>query len=306
MEEAKLRFLSSIVIILIAVVPAYAIGQGGIEFDMLSTGVGARPLGMGGAFTAVADNADCPFYNPAGLANIYFKEITTTQTKLSTDADHYYISYVQPLGKGSLGISWIQVGTGSLTQTSATVDAYNEVINLNSFSYFTNAYLISYGMKLTKRIAAGLTAKYLSSDMTRQTGGQAHGYSVSPGVLVRPSEIFTLGFKIDELFNNLSWGTGTSEKAPPNLHLGMAVRSNISGLFALDFSQILKSGYTGSISAGYEWEREGLAFRLGYADSAMTAGAGFRSGVAQIDYAYVQQTSLSKDNVHRISLSGRW
>jgi hypothetical protein len=31
---------------------------------------GARPLGMGGAFTALSDDANALFYNPAGLANI--------------------------------------------------------------------------------------------------------------------------------------------------------------------------------------------------------------------------------------------
>src|SRR3990170_3935872 len=31
---------------------------------------GVRPLGMGGAFTAVADDENAMFYNPAGLNNI--------------------------------------------------------------------------------------------------------------------------------------------------------------------------------------------------------------------------------------------
>lgn len=287
----------------------YAVGQGGVAFDMLSAGVGARPLGMGGAFTAVADDADSPFWNPAGLAGISANEITTMQTRLSTDTDHYYVSYIQPLWRGSLGVSWIQLGTGGLTQTSSTTDAYNEVQNLGYFNYFSNAYLLSYGMQLTEKVAAGITAKYLNSDMTGISGGQARGYSVSPGVMVKPTDAFTLGLKVDELLNKMSWGTGSSEKSPPKLHMGMSFRpilSRISGLFALDFSQVLKDGYGGSIAAGYEWEREGLALRLGYDSAAMTAGAGFQSGVAKIDYAYVQQLSLTKDNVHRISLSGIW
>jgi len=298
-----------LILLVTTATPIVAVGQAGIEFDMLSAGVGARPLGMGGAFTAVADSSDSPFWNPAGLSSVNFNEITTTQTRLSTDADHYYVSFVQPLGRGTLGISWIQVGTGGLTQTSATVDAYNEVTNLGVFSYFSNAYLVSYGLNLTKKIAAGLTAKYLSSDMTQISGGQASGYSVTPGVLVKPSDSLTLGLKVDELLNELKWGTGSVEKSPPVLRLGLAVRPilpRISGLFALDFSQVLRSGYVGSVAAGYEWAREGLALRLGYAESAITAGAGFQSGVAKIDYAYVQQRVLTQDNVHRISLSGRW
>lgn len=37
-------------------------------------------------------------------------EITTMQTKLLTDADYYYVSYIGPAWGGTLGVSWIQVG----------------------------------------------------------------------------------------------------------------------------------------------------------------------------------------------------
>ncbi|OGC03933.1 hypothetical protein A2276_04875 [candidate division WOR-1 bacterium RIFOXYA12_FULL_43_27] len=308
MDVAKSLFLSSFCLLL-AVAPAFAVGQAGLDFDVLSVGVGARPLGMGGAFTAVADNADAPYWNPAGLGYLKNNEITTMQTRLSTDADHYYVSYIQPLWKGTLGISWIQISAGSLSNTSATVDAYNEVNTISIFSYFSNAYLLSYGLKITERISAGLTAKYLSSDMSKISGGQGYGYSIAPGVMLKPNDIFTIGLRIDELFNKVVWGTGSAEKAPPKLHLGIAARPvlpKISGLFSLDFSQTMKEGYIGSFALGYEWERQGLSLRCGYADSSFSAGAGFESGVARIDYAYVQSNELTRSNCHRISLSGKW
>ena len=43
---------------------------------------GARPMGMGGAFTAVADDANAPYWNPAGLALNPEVSITGT-TKLN-------------------------------------------------------------------------------------------------------------------------------------------------------------------------------------------------------------------------------
>ena len=322
--------------------PVFAAGQAGLDIAVLKAGVGARPLGMGGAFTAIADNADAPYWNPAGLSQIKQQEINTMQTKLSTDTDHYYISYVRPLGRGTLGISWIQVGIGTITQTSATLDAWNEVQTINVFSYFSNAYMLSYGLPLNPNISVGMTAKYLTSDMFQIAGGQAYGYSITPGLLLvlrsavesgeslrvgsqasaqrqtpyvspdattqRP--MLALGIKIDELLNEQSWGTGTTEKVPAKARLGVAIRPakgllNNSTL-ALDLAQTLKSNYAAELSAGYEWSKDGLSLRAGYTESVFTAGAGFKSGVAQIDYAYVQQTSLSKENVHRISLSGKW
>jgi len=287
---------------------AGAQGQAGTDIAVLKAGVGARPLGMGSAFTAVADNADAPYWNPAGLGRLDNKnEITAMQTRLSPDTDHYYISYVRPALGGTLGISWIQVGLGNINQTSSEVDVHNEVQNLSVFSYFSNAYLLSYGRNLNDHISIGLTGKYLTSDMFGVSGGQAYGYSVTPGILLRPATRVTIGLKIDELFNQQSWGTGTVEKVPPKLRIGLAYHSPNPGLFALDISQTIKSGYAAEASVGYEWaSRDGLSLRLGYGDGGLTTGAGFTSGHTRIDYAYVTQRDLSKDNVHRISLTGIW
>src|SRR3989338_7728825 len=37
--------------------------------ETLMDGIGIRPLGMGAAFTAVADDQNAAFYNPAGLGD---------------------------------------------------------------------------------------------------------------------------------------------------------------------------------------------------------------------------------------------
>ena len=163
-------------------------GQAGTDIAVLKAGVGARPLGMGSAFTAIANNADAPYWNPAGLGFVSSNEITTAQTKLSTDADHYYLSYVRPALGGTLGVSWIQVGLGNIEITpseEAVKRNNNEAQVLGIFSYFSNAYLLSYGKKLNDHISVGLTAKYLTSDMTSISGGQAWGWSVTPGILVK-------------------------------------------------------------------------------------------------------------------------
>ncbi|KAF0134213.1 MAG: hypothetical protein FD145_856 [Candidatus Saganbacteria bacterium] len=141
---------NALLITILASSMAFAAGQAGVDLSFLGAGVGARPLGMGGAFVAVADNADSPFWNPAGI--IKKSEITTMTTKLSSDSDHYYMSYVLPVFKGTVGISWIQVGTGNISQTSKEVDNYNEVYNLGVFSSFSNAYMLSYAREINDNL----------------------------------------------------------------------------------------------------------------------------------------------------------
>jgi len=309
-----MRYLTLLFIVSLLIVHcAFAQGQAGTDIAILNAGVGARALGMGSAFTAIADNADAPYWNPAGLGQVTSSEITTMQTKLSTDADHYYISYVRPALGGTLGISWIQIGLGSISQTSAEVDINNEVQNLSIFSYFSNAYLLAYGKNLNDHISVGLTGKYLTSDMAGISGGQGSGYSVTPGLLIRlssivsrPSSIVTIGLKLDDALNQQQWGTGTVEKVPPKLRLGLAYHAPNPGTFAVDVSQTMRSNYSPDVSAGYEWADRFLSFRVGYAGSGLTAGAGFAINQARVDYAYVNNRELSSSNVHRISLSGIW
>lgn len=287
-------------------------GQAGLDIAVLKAGVGARPLGMGSAFTAIADNADAPFWNPAGLSLVKDHEISAMQTKLSTDADQYYVSYVQPFLGGGLGISWIQIGTGSITQTTATTDAYNEVQTLGIFSFYSNAYMLAYGQDINDKLSFGVTAKYLTSDMpglVSVEGASAWGYSVTPGLLYKVNDQLTLGLKVDELVNKQKWGTDTEEIVPSKTRLGGAYRTSFLGMkmvIAGDVSQINKAGYLPEGSEGAELTLGNLSFRIGYTDTAFTAGAGFKQEHVGIDYAYVTQTALTMENVHRISLTGYW
>lgn len=55
---------------------------GGVPFEEKAFPIGARAIGMGGAFTAVSDDATAPFWNPAGLSRVpHF------QTTLEVGAD---------------------------------------------------------------------------------------------------------------------------------------------------------------------------------------------------------------------------
>jgi len=49
---------------------------------LFDVGMGARALGMGGAFVAVADDANAIYYNPAGLALIDGHDVTSMYSTL--------------------------------------------------------------------------------------------------------------------------------------------------------------------------------------------------------------------------------
>jgi len=61
-----------------------------VNFDELNgsdlgMGIGARAIGLGGAFVSIADDASATFWNPAGLSHI-----TSNRLLLSADLpDHF-------------------------------------------------------------------------------------------------------------------------------------------------------------------------------------------------------------------------
>jgi len=79
----------------------------------MENGGGARALGMGGAFTAVADDPSTTFWNPAGLASAEKREILLMHSERFGDLiDRDFAVYSQPVNWALFG------GEASGTTTS--------------------------------------------------------------------------------------------------------------------------------------------------------------------------------------------
>src|SRR6185436_19321357 len=68
------RLLHLVVLLAVATAPLQA------AFE--DTGWGARPVGMGGAFTAISDDSNAPLYNPAGLVQVQWNEVSAMYSRL--------------------------------------------------------------------------------------------------------------------------------------------------------------------------------------------------------------------------------
>src|SRR5450755_215494 len=89
---------------------------------------GARPVGMGGAFTAIADDSNAPLYNPAGIVQVQWNEMSAMYSRLfsgltlysgnaatggdTVHLDQSYLAYVSRASSyGSFGLSWANFNT---------------------------------------------------------------------------------------------------------------------------------------------------------------------------------------------------
>ena len=91
--------------------------------EFLSVPVGARAVGMGGAFTAVSDDATSPWWNPAGMVFLPYREVLPQHSEqFGSLVNHDYLGAVFPLGgpKGhqqAIGVGIVRLAVDDIPVT---------------------------------------------------------------------------------------------------------------------------------------------------------------------------------------------
>src|SRR6187402_1536034 len=91
------RCISSLAILLSLPVSAHAQAEAPLRLDS-GQAVGVRAAGMGGAFTAVADDASAVFWNPAGFASGSFFSLVADANILDRRSGGLVALGTPPLG----------------------------------------------------------------------------------------------------------------------------------------------------------------------------------------------------------------
>ena len=146
---------SSIGVFALAVLLAPVCFAGVNAAPHLGMGSGARSLGLGGAFTAIADDATSTIWNPAGLPAVDDLTITLSSARLSLDRKHNFIGLIKKVGaNGGLGLAIVNAGVDDIPSRNADDQAGS------SFNYNSNAYSLSYGHDLGA-VSLGASARML-------------------------------------------------------------------------------------------------------------------------------------------------
>jgi len=218
--------------------------------SFMENGGGARALGMGGAFTAVADDPSTTFWNPAGLATLKDRELLLMHSERFGDLiDRDFIAYTQPVGwsifggeSAGIGLSLIRLGIDDIPFTdhlAGLLDTdgdgevsddelrglfnYQDEIQYKSDQEF--GLLLSYGEKLGSWQAGG------SLKFVRQSVGPYSSLGVGFDLaFLRPRLWKSLDFGIkfqDITTTYLSWSTGRNELITPAVVPGFAWNSDM-------------------------------------------------------------------------------
>ena len=152
--------------------------DGGHAGAFLKLGAGARGPGMGGAFTAIANDISSCYWNPAGLAQLGRVQLMGAYSTASLDRSNYYTALAFPGNVlGTIGIGWLNL---SIDQIDGRDVAGNATA---PFSNSENAFFFSFGTFIHKSLAIGGSFKYLNHSLAEH---QSMGVSGDLGILVKP------------------------------------------------------------------------------------------------------------------------
>ena len=298
---SKLVLVPIGVLLLIYNSSTYAEGYGGRAGAFLLRGVGARAMGMGGAFTAIADDATATYWNPAGLGRLRGPQLAGMYTVLSLDRVHNFIGYVQPLGiVGVVGISWVDFGVSKIEGRDSSGNPTED------FGDSEMAFGVSYGKGFADVVYIGGTFRYLFHTLADNKGS---GRCFDVGVLLKLSNI-SFGMAVRNIGGVVRWDTDSDreEELPKDVRLGIAVDlGRIPLNFAVEVEKVGEQDvrYRGGIE--YDLVKM-LRIRAGYDDSNVVGGGSLRiplgALVFQIDYAFLPD--ILEGVTHQISLITRF
>ena len=114
MSITKQRLLCGVipVLLLILAVSPVCFAEGEVNaMPHLRLGAGARSIGLGGAYTAIAEDATATVWNPAGLGSAADLSLNLSTQRLSLDRSHNFIALTKMLGSyGAIGLAATNFG----------------------------------------------------------------------------------------------------------------------------------------------------------------------------------------------------
>lgn len=286
-------------------------GPGSLSGEFLRIGVGPRAVGLGEAYTGLAEGALALVYNPAGLGFQRRRELSLAHDEYAPGVRHEWVAYAHPTPWGTFAASANLI----LVEGFEAYDAFDRPSGETSAR--EGAYQLGYAAPLTPSWSVGGAVKLISS---RLHDAAAKTAAADAGVLWRPHESLRLGAALQNAGPGLRHVSETAA-LPTTLRGGFSWTPfnprDFSHYFTLagDVVKVREDGV--SARGGVElWYDQRLALRAGGRSDA-SAGPGLSLGMGlrlyhdehapvELDFDYAFTDSGEFAETHRAGLTLRF
>lgn len=253
--------------------------------DMSEIGASARGLGLGGAFTALVDDATAVVHNPAALGQL-----------TGVGVSSLYVRQFSGVNYGSLSLAMQSIGV-----TVSLLDSGVIASPQGAFRYASQAVAISGGIPMGP-VGLGVRWRYLS--VSSPSAGR--GWSIDPALLIDIGSIHVAALFESAYSAPMRYESGIEEPFEPSLRVGVAATlspaENVWWNVAFEASGLLASRTR--FAAALETWIGGLGARVGYDGDGPTFGLSIRLKWMQFDWAYAMRSDLGDSQ--RASLTFRF
>lgn len=267
--------------------------------QFLKIGAGARVSGMGEAFSAVADDVNAIYWNPAGLMQIEDKQASFMHNEWFYDLKYEFLAYCQPTQKGVAGLSLTYLRMGDFEGKDKDDNP------TGNFSAGDFALSIAYATPVNENLHLGITGKFIQQKIEVE---KSNTLAIDIGLLYfNPSnKKVKMAGVIQNLGPRLKF-VKEREKLPLTYKLGASYKMD-KLILAGDITTPTDNDTRLNLGIEYNYTPT-LSFRVGYnsqndLDSGWTLGTGINVHNLQIDYAFIPYGEL--DKTHRFSLTKRF
>jgi len=274
--------------------------------DFLKIDAGARAAGMGRSYTALANDPNALFWNPAGLGHIRQPEVTYQRIEYIEDMALDFAAFGMPFQmkdgtRAGIGLGFMQLGVPSFDSTGGLEPAV-------SSSDLAGIFGFAFG---GKEWSVGLSGKFVKRDLA---GEVARTFAGDAGIMARPVRFFRIGVAVCNVGPGVDFSGGElmedvveREPLPTLLRTGLAftVFEDIHHEVRVASDHTFQFGSSSyRFGGGVEYRyNQMFSLRGGYSGDHdrrdLSMGGGVDLEFFAVDYAYLPFGDLG--DTHRIS-----